>query len=257
MPEEGGDAPGAAMAHGEDGEAPGEPREPAEPADPYAALRRSSAFEGVDPADFDEVIRELDGRIAAYGPGESVRHTGDEVRGIFIVLEGRVRVGMLLHDREMNIERFGPGQVFGEAIAFSTGPHNAPVEITSEQDSRVLYIEAASFARCAGGSGGMRVYANLMGGISAKMLQLNTKIRILGKQRVRDKLATYLVSLPGIQGGRASIPLTRTALAEYLGVDRSSLARELKALQAEGVVEVSGTRVRVLDADRLADLASR
>ena len=43
----------------------------------------------------------------------------------------------------------------------------------------------------------------------------------------------------------------RTQLAEYLGVQRQSLARSLKDMEDEGIIELKGRTVNILDRNRL------
>ena len=42
------------------------------------------------------------------------------------------------------------------------------------------------------------------------------------------------------------LPFTYTDLADYLGVDRSAMTRELKNLKDEGIIEVTNRRITLL-----------
>ena len=54
------------------------------------------------------------------------------------------------------------------------------------------------------------------------------------------------MSLPSVDG-EVTLPMNRTALAAYLGVDRTALAREVTRMQEEGLISVNKRRVRLLD----------
>ncbi len=43
----------------------------------------------------------------------------------------------------------------------------------------------------------------------------------------------------------------RTQLAEYLGVQRQSLARSLKEMEEDGIIKLEGRVVNILDRSRL------
>ncbi len=58
------------------------------------------------------------------------------------------------------------------------------------------------------------------------------------KPSLREKLQAYLSIQAQKQNARyITVPLNRTQLAAYLGVNRSAMTRELAAMQREGLVE--------------------
>ena len=57
----------------------------------------------------------------------------------------------------------------------------------------------------------------------------------------------YLRTLPKDKDGYAKIPFTQTALAEYLGVNRSALSRELGRMQNEGLLVIDGKKIKIID----------
>ena len=48
-----------------------------------------------------------------------------------------------------------------------------------------------------------------------------------------------------------TLPYSRTGLADFLCVDRSALSRELCRMRDEGVLDFSGSKLRLLDPDFL------
>ena len=69
----------------------------------------------------------------------------------------------------------------------------------------------------------------------------------LGQKRLRDKLKLYLGSLNRSEDGYAHIPLSRTALSEFLYADRSAVSRELSRMKAEGMIELYRNHVRIIE----------
>ena len=43
-----------------------------------------------------------------------------------------------------------------------------------------------------------------------------------------------------------TLPMSYTALAQYLSVDRSAMTRELKNLEAEGIIEKNGKQIHMI-----------
>jgi len=89
---------------------------------------------------------------------------------------------------------------------------------------------------------------------------------VLGRKTAREKIASLLaiiarrdVALNMARGsGRIvfDLPLTREAMADYLGLTLETVSRQISALKKEGVIELEGKRhVTVPDFDRLLDEA--
>jgi CRP/FNR family transcriptional regulator len=75
---------------------------------------------------------------------------------------------------------------------------------------------------------------------------------ILGRKTAREKIASLLTIIArreatvGLQAMKGPIvidlPLTREAMADYLGLTLETVSRQISALKREGVIELDGTR---------------
>ena len=64
------------------------------------------------------------------------------------------------------------------------------------------------------------------------------KIEVTSRTTIREKLLTYLARQAEAAGSRTfTLPMSRTALAEYLCTDRSAMTRELAHMKAEGLID--------------------
>ena len=78
-------------------------------------------------------------------------------------------------------------------------------------------------------------------------MNLNTRIELLTKRSTRDKLITYFTSLSKKSFSKSfKLSLSLTDLADYLGVDRSAMMRELKLLKEDGFIQKDGNRITLL-----------
>ena len=58
---------------------------------------------------------------------------------------------------------------------------------------------------------------------------------------------TYLNTLSAEKHSKdLTLPMSYTALAQYLSVDRSAMTRELKNLEAEGIIEKNGKQIHMI-----------
>jgi CRP/FNR family transcriptional regulator len=82
---------------------------------------------------------------------------------------------------------------------------------------------------------------------------------LLGRKTAREKVASFLVFLlRRAEGGelRAVIPISREAMAEYLGLTIETVSRQMSALRKAGIISLHGTRtVEALDWEELLEAA--
>lgn len=88
---------------------------------------------------------------------------------------------------------------------------------------------------------------NLFKIINAKMKENNERIDILTRKSIRNKLLEYFNIVCKKNNSRnIYLPFTYTELADYLGIDRSAMTRELKCLKEEGFIKTTGKRITLL-----------
>ena len=98
----------------------------------------------------------------------------------------------------------------------------------------------------------LQVTANLLQEFARQVTFLTTRIHILSQKRLRDKLKLYLGSLERTEDGYVHIPFSRSALSEFLYADRSAVSRELCRMRDEGLIELYGNRVRIIEKNPFA-----
>lgn len=75
----------------------------------------------------------------------------------------------------------------------------------------------------------------------------NERIVILTKKTIRDKLLEYFNINSRKNGSRyVYLPFNFSDLANYLGVDRSAMSRELGFLKEEGFITIKGKRITLM-----------
>ena len=80
-----------------------------------------------------------------------------------------------------------------------------------------------------------------------KMTVLHTRIELLTKRSIRDKLIGYFTLISSKNLNKSfTLPFSLTDLADYLSVDRSAMMREMKSLKEEGFIEKNGNRITLL-----------
>ena len=139
---------------------------------------------------------------------------------------------------------FGPGESFAEAV-----PHtlkHSPVNIRAIEPSRVLCIPAKQLEKTTSPHAFV-LRENLSVEMSKKIGVLSKTLSVVGEPRLTDRVLAYLHTLAPDEEGLVTVPFSRAEWATYLRVAEKSLIRELRAMQENGLIEVNGHKVRIIE----------
>jgi len=182
-------------------------------------------------------------------PAGSVITTYMEKRKqICILLSGKA--DLIRYDLKGNkdiIERFNQNDIFGEVFhnvntnneLFVMATKDCEVLVFLYDDLRVKCKQNCSFHTT--------LVSNILELILNNTISQNTRIEILSKRSIREKLLSYFNILSNKSFSKnITLPFTLTSLADYLSVDRSAMMREMKNLTDEGFISKNGNRIKLL-----------
>lgn len=182
----------------------------------------------------------------SFRRGEFLFHEGDAARGLFLVLEGRVRVINERDGRRYLVHEDGAGATLGEVPLILGGGY--PASAIAGSDTRCLLFsrEALNAAMAASPE------------VSWLLLQrMAERVRTLVGRLEQRSATPILQSLAGLilerstgTGAAVVLAATQQELAESLGTVREVIARQLTALKRAGAIRPAG-RGRIEVADRM------
>ena len=213
-------------------------------------LARTGLFAGLSPREISDMLPCLGPRHMRYGQGETVLWEGDRMEEIGIVLSGRARsIKTDFSGRTVIVTLLREGSYIGVLLAASRG-RLSPVSVQALTPLTVLFFPLEALTRrCPRACGRHHhLLLNILDGIAEKALVLHDRNDCLIRSTVREKVLTYLRRIAAERKSRAfAIPLDRSAMAEYLNVDRSALSRELSRMRDEGLIDFHKNHFTVLD----------
>lgn len=215
-------------------------------------MGRSVLFRGL-PA--EELARlERISEMRRYGKSAVLFREGEDGVGFYVVASGQVKVFKTSFDgREQILHILGPGDPLGEAPVFAGQTFPASAQALTEAG---LYF----FPR----SGLVRLYQdnpslamNMLAVLSRRLREFTVLIENLSLKEIPQRLATYLLHQHARKPVSARVRLTvsKGVLANILGASQETLSRVLARLSQEGLIEVQGREIVILDRDRLQELA--
>jgi len=145
------------------------------------------------------------------------------------------------------IDHFSQNDIFGEA--FYPVNNNNELFVQATDDSQVLlFMYDDIHVKC---KTNCKFHATLVSSlldlVLSKSVHQNTRIEILSKRTIREKLLTYFSILSSKTFSKnITLPFSLTNLADYLSVDRSAMMREIKSLIDEGFISKDGNKIKLL-----------
>ena len=210
------------------------------------SIRKCYLFDGIEDEQLTDAIKLLNGRIKKVAKDDYVVQLGGTMQYAGLLLKGKIESSFQNENfDQITMHTFTGGYLFGEGLVINHAK-NSPVQVRAVEDSVVLFIDLEMIYAAADNSPIRNILSgNLIKSLAKKNLILNQKVRILSQKSLRDRIFIYLRTLPKDKDGYVRIPFTQTALAEYLGVNRSALSRELGRMQNEGLLIVNKGKMKL------------
>lgn len=97
---------------------------------------------------------------------------------------------------------------------------------------------------------------------STELAAAQDQMLLLGRKTAREKIASFLLSLSerarqrGQRANPVSLPMSRSDIADYLGLTTETVSRTVSQLKAQGAIRLlQGGQVQLMDASLLRDIA--
>lgn len=219
--------------------------------DTQKIIAGSPLFEGLPTKELGEIAAIAIGK--SYQRGETIFFEGDIAVGFYMVAEGRVKIfKMSPGGKEHILHIFGAGEPFGEVPVFHGRPFPATAEALDK--TATLYFPRDRFIRLV--EANPSIALNMLGVLSLRLRRFASQIENLSLKEVPARLAGYLLYLSEEQGTveRVDLPITKGQLASLLGTIPETLSRIFARMSEEGLINVQGRQIELLDRDGLADL---
>lgn len=166
---------------------------------------------------------------------------------IGIVLEGSLQIVATDFEGNRTItENLKTNDVFGSKIS---SLNDLEAELVAIKDSKIIIIEYFALTNNTFNTQPyyQQFISNLLEITISIINERNERLSILSKKTIRNRLLKYFEIMRKKSGMRSfRIPFSFTDLADYLGVDRSAMTREIKNLKDEGIIEVKHRRITLL-----------
>lgn len=174
-------------------------------------------------------------KIATYKKNSVIHFDGELCSKLEIILSGKVVVDRIDESGNLlTISEFYSDDILGGNLLFSKDPYY-PMTISTQMPTEILEIDREIlFELFCHNPQFLRAYLEL---VSDHAFILGNKIKHYVNKTIRESIMNYLHYESKKQNSnRIKLNITKKALAEKIGVQRTSLSRELAKMRKDGLI---------------------
>lgn len=200
-------------------------------------------FDNIKPKDKEKILSFLEANTLFYKKNTTILNSVKKENIIGIVQVGNVQITKTDYNGNTTIiEDLYESDIFG--FDFSS-ISNLEQNIITREDSKITLIYFDDIINKELNYPYYNQFLkNLLVIMSTKINNANNRIEILSNKTIRNKLLAYFKIISKKNKSKIIyLPYSYTDLADYLGVDRSAMYRELKHLKEEGLIETKNKKI--------------
>jgi len=213
-------------------------------------------FRGLSPDEISNLLADHF-TVKTYRTGELIALQASLYEHLLIVSEGFVRGEMTdALGRSTLIEEIQAPRAIAPAFLY-TSENRLPVSIIAAAPTEITAIHRNSFTAIM--QQDARLLTNYLNSMADRSRFLSEKLRMQRFGTIKSKLARYLLEISQRRANdqtplaEFTIPHTQQQLADIFGVTRPALARCIKQLEDEKLIQTKSKNFRILNRNQLLD----
>lgn len=216
-------------------------------------LTKNEIFNEIDSETIEYIISEVDYYINKYNAGQIIAQEEDNCNALGVILSGEIEIKRIYScGKEIILNKFGVGEVFGEALIFSK-KHNYPATVVALENTEIFYISKADMIKLC--SKYEKILENFMCLLSDKVIMLNSKIKRFSFKSIKHKIVDYILEERKKQNSNEIyLSGNKENIASLLGIPRPSFSRELINLRELGLINFDRKTIKILELERLEEV---
>ena len=218
------------------------------------ALQLCSLFEGFSAKDIEQMMDNIPYRLIRLDKKEVYLTAGTPCQFADIVVSGEVIARMVgPSGKNMQITSKSVGSLVDSAFIFGKNKI-VPVNMVASKPTTILRMTPDSMQMLINIDERFRF--NFIQLLSAFCDNLARKVRMLTLHTVREKVAIFLLEQSRLhKSDDFMLQRSRQEIAESFAIQKFSLQRCLKEFAADGMIQLNGKQIIILDRDKLMALA--
>lgn len=211
-------------------------------------------FKHLSPVEVHRFLQLSHAKCVQLTAGDFLYREGNTDNKLYLLMEG----SLFLQFEEQQahphlISQLGVGDLTGDTSFFSS-QHHFDISCKAQTDCKIMVIRGEDFLSLFTGRYEEQetILNNLFAIVSRKISTLRDKVHLLSNPAARQRIVWYLFSLMVRNHTTHLIPpLNRETMAQYLGISRPALCKELRILESQNILRVHRNTFDILDTERM------
>jgi len=208
-------------------------------------MKQIDLIKSIKPEEIELYLSEGSCNITEYGKNNIVHFVGEFCSKLEIILSGKVVIERIDESGNlMTIADFYGGDVLGGNLMFSKNPYY-PMTVTAKDATLILEINKTRlFELFSDNHDFLKSYLEY---VSDNTVILGDRIKHYVNRTIRESIISYLEYERKKQNSNIiKLSMTKMALAERIGVQRTSLSRELAKMRDDGLIKFDIDSIELL-----------
>ena len=208
-------------------------------------LLKNSLFKDIDEKFLMTYLEDSKCSLHHYSKNALIHQEGDPCTSIGFVLFGHLSLQQMdANGKAFTLQEFSPTDCFGAALYSKESPRY-PFHLTALTDSQVFYLPFECVHKLLEKS--QLFSMNFIHFLSSQIFNFNQKLEILHYKDVRSRLMLYLSKeYNRHQQTHFELSQSKILMADFMGIARGSVSRELKHMVDDGLISISGKKITLL-----------
>ena len=217
------------------------------------ALLSCPLFKGFTADDLAVLMPTVSSRLVRFDKNDIYALAGTPCRYADIIVEGELTARMVgASGKLVQLSSLQAGSLVAPSFIFAEN-NKMPVSVETKMPTVVLRMTPTSLHQLLRTD--ERVELNFIRLLSGTSSFLARKVRLLTLQTVREKVARFLLEETRHCGGETIVlKHSRQEIADTFAVTKFSLQRCLNAFVQEGLIDISGKTISIINKRALADM---
>ena len=208
-------------------------------------IKQTDLIKSINSEEIEFYLNEGSFKTAEYGKNNIVHFGGEVCSKLEVILSGKVFIERIDESGNlMTIAEFLSGDVLGGNLMFSKNPYY-PMTVTAKQPTVILEINKDQLFRLF--SDNHEFLRSYLEYVSDHTVILGDRIKHYVNRTIRESIISYLDYEGKKQNSNIiKLNMTKKALAERIGVQRTSLSRELAKMREDGLIKFDPVSIELL-----------
>ncbi len=208
-------------------------------------IEETSLIHSLPDKDIEQYIKTGKFRVVSYKKSSVIHFDGDVCRKLEIILSGKVVVDRIDESgNSLTVSEFFGDDILGGNLLYSRNPH-FPMTVIAQSPTLILEIDKEIlFELLSKNPPFLRTYLEF---ISDHAFILGDKIKHYINRTIRESILNYLNYESKKQNSKhIKLNITKKAISEKIGVQRTSLSRELAKMKKDGLISFDANSITLL-----------